>query len=65
MTGKVRIKHNSEFDRQYQLVQRVVREAYNGLTGIIVGDSNSHGECYEVATERGNAWYEPSELELV
>jgi hypothetical protein len=41
------------------------RAAQNGKTGAVFAHSDSHGLCYGVRFEDGEAWFDPNELEAL
>ena len=62
----VRIVHQPSKDRGYVKAHHKMREAGNGLTGIIAAEHDSHGLCYEVKLPSGNViTYDREELEVV
>lgn len=41
------------------------RAAQDGKTGAVFAHSDSHGLCYGVRFEDGEAWFDPNELEVL
>jgi hypothetical protein len=41
------------------------RTAQDGKTGAVFAHSDSHGLCYGVKFEDGEAWFDPNELEVL
>ena len=60
----VRVAHQLDKDRGYNMEVREVRRQYNGLTGVAIAEHDSHGLCYEVEFPNGIVvTYDREELE--
>lgn len=51
--AQVLVTHQPDRDRTYIEEHRKARRLYDGLTGVVIDEHDSHGLCYEVKFPMG------------
>lgn len=60
----VRVAHQTDRDRGFKESHKM-RQAGDGLTGVVIAEHDAHGLCYEVKFQSGTViTYDREELEI-